>query len=214
MLPEKWIDSAYISNHPVVHMEYLKVDCKIGEKGMIDDEEVEALTEEQCYQLMREAAQARYDTDHADEVKVELKVSFIHLGDTEEYRQYRDMETLHLYDRVLIHDTPIGLRATAQVKSFVWNCLTERYESITLGDVFDTLGSSIAGYDLDRECVRYEKLHRGTIKQLRSGLATSKELKETNDSLQSTMYTANTATRNITAIIDQLRTNYQIDINL
>lgn len=214
MLPEKWIDSAYINAHPLICMEYLKVDCKEGEQGMVDDEEVASLTKDQCYTLMRKAAQERYDTDHADEVKVELTVSFIHLGDTEEYRQYRDMETLHLYDRVLIHDTPLGLRATAQVKSFVWNCLTERYESITLGDVFDTLGSSIVGYDLDRECVRYEKLNTGAVKRLRSGLATDKELKETNASLQSTMYTANTATRNITSIIEQLRSNYQIDIHL
>ena len=117
-----------------------------------DDEEsedtpasdIEPFTKEQCYELMRQAAAEEF-AKGCDMPDLTLDIDFIHIGDTEEYRQYRNLERVFLYDLVRIRHAPTGFVAKAQVSGYEWDALTKRYKSITVGNVFAVESSAVAG---------------------------------------------------------------------
>lgn len=92
-----------------------------------------------------------------------LDIDFIHIGDTEEYRQYRNLERVFLYDLVRIRHAPTGFVAKAQVSGYEWDALTKRYKSITVGNVFAVESSAVAGYQLTEGAVTATKIAPGSV---------------------------------------------------
>lgn len=72
---------------------------------------------------------------------VTIEVNFIMLGDTEEYSQYRMLESVHLYDTVTIRDKRIGIEATAKVCQVDYNVLTGKMNAVKLGTATAKLGT-------------------------------------------------------------------------
>ena len=153
LLPEQWIDSPHIGEYPVIHTGTLTVsDAKeviVEESGDEESEgtpasDVEPFTKEQCYELMRQAAADEF-AKGCDMPDLTLDIDFIHIGDTEEYRQYRNLERVFLYDLVRIRHAPTGFVAKAQVSGYEWDALTRRYKSIKVGNVFAVESSAVAG---------------------------------------------------------------------
>ena len=66
--------------------------------------------------------------------KQNIKVDFIALWQTEEYKDVAPLERVRLCDFVTIEYPALGVEATAKVIKVVWDALTERYESIELGE--------------------------------------------------------------------------------
>lgn len=77
--------------------------------------------------------------------KVSLEVSFVHLGDAEEYKEFRDLETVHLCDTVTVKFRELGVDAEAKCIKTVYDCLTNKYDSISLGDSKASLADTVAG---------------------------------------------------------------------
>ena len=123
LLPEQWIDSPHIGEYPVIHTGALTVsDAKevVVEESSDDEEpasDIEPFTKEQCYELMRQAAADEF-AKGCDMPDLTLDIDFIHIGDTEEYRQYRNLERVFLYDLVRIRHAPTGFVAKAQVSGY------------------------------------------------------------------------------------------------
>lgn len=171
LLPEQWIDSPHIGEYPVIHTGTLSVsDAKEvivsdGDDEQDDDEpvsDIEPFTKEQCYELMRQAAQDEF-AKGCDLPDLTLDIDFIHIGDTEEYRQYRNLERVFLYDLVRIRHAPTGFMAKAQVSGYEWDALTRRYNSITVGNVFAVESSAVAGYQLTEGAVTATKIAPGSV---------------------------------------------------
>lgn len=78
--------------------------------------------------------------------KVNLNVSFVNLMDYEEYENLALLETVHLCDTVNVIFEELGVNATAKVITTVFNCLTNKYDSIELGDAKSNLANTIANY--------------------------------------------------------------------
>lgn len=160
LLPETYVDSEYISIYPVIYTQKLDVpDAKVSD----------TMTAEQAYTAMRNAAAAEF-AKGCDLISFDLDVDFIQLGDTEEYKQYKDLQQVFLYDAVTITHSPSGLSAKAQVRGFEWDAILGRYIKVTLGDVFEVSGSTIAGYQLPTGGISGTKLVPGGVgsDQLRS----------------------------------------------
>ena len=103
--------------------------------------DVEEITTSMIDQLAQE-----YVTLHNPNVpSVSIKVSFINLADTDEYRQIGDLEQVHLCDTVKVRFPKLGVDATAKVTKTVYDVLNERYESIELGDQSSGLANTISG---------------------------------------------------------------------
>lgn len=167
LLPEKWMDSPHIGEYPVVHTGTLAVSDAKEVVVNEDDEEtpsedITPMSKDECYALMRQAAADEF-AKGCDLFDLTLEIDFIHIGDTEEYKQYRNLERVFLYDLVRIRHAPTGFVAKAQVSGYEWDALTRRYSSITVGNVFAVESSAVAGYQLTEGAVTATKIAPGSV---------------------------------------------------
>ena len=66
--------------------------------------------------------------------KVNLKVSFIPLWETEEYKELAVLEHINLCDVVTVYFEKLDIHAKAKVVKTVYDVLLDRYKSIEIGD--------------------------------------------------------------------------------
>lgn len=71
-------------------------------------------------------------------------VQFVPLGQTEEYRHLAEFESLSLCDTVLVYFPALGVNKSAKVVKTVYNTLREKYDSIEIGTLRQTLAQTIA----------------------------------------------------------------------
>jgi len=157
----KFVDSAYINNYPIVRMERLKVDGQVGK----DDgtETATTWTVQTLRAEMLKQAEARFDVDKCDLLKHEITIDFVRLGDTEEYKQFKALQKLRLYDTVLVIDPRIDLSVSVQVVEIEFDAINERVTAMKLSNIeaynlkntagFNVLNNSITGEKLTDEVV-------------------------------------------------------------
>ena len=91
------------------------------------------------------AAAEQYMTDHNIGVpEVSLNVSFVQLEQTQEYKDLALLERVELCDTVTVIFERLGVNATAQVTSTVYNVLIDAYDSVTIGNVRKNVAMTIA----------------------------------------------------------------------
>jgi len=167
------VDSPYIDAYPVPHIAELKCEnCKVGET----DEGGGKVTEAVARARMLAQANEKF-SEHCDEPGISLSVTFVNLGDTEEYAQYRNLELVFLGDYVTIVHPGIVYRETdgtirpmemlRQVVKLQWDCLTDRMRSMEVGDMNDGLLSrvTIASWQLPKG-IDGAKLIAGSINSM------------------------------------------------
>ena len=161
-LPDKWVDSE--NSWPVIIMERLNVKGQVGKDDGTGTDTV--WTEEALLQEMQTKAEERFSVDHVDAVQVELTVNFTLLGTTEEYKAYRELEKLYMYDLVRVQDPRVGLDLQLQVSRIEWDGILERYNSIKVGNVFDYGGRTVYGYHIGDGAIEYEKISTETVRRI------------------------------------------------
>lgn len=117
------VDSPYIGNYvyPKIHM--LEDD---GKKVAELKKEAQDLLDGGC-----------------DLPSVNIKVDFVALTKTVEYKDYAVLEEVFLGDLVTVIHTKMNFRKKAKVISYEWDCLLEQYNEVELGDFIPTLASSV-----------------------------------------------------------------------
>jgi phage-related protein len=104
---------------------------------------------------------------------VEVQVDFTNLGDTEEYKQYKDLQKVYLYDLVRVNDPNVGLNLQLQVSQTQFDCIAERYVGIRVGNVFDYGGRTVFGYNIGDDAIAYEKISLEAVRKIQSGVNTN-----------------------------------------
>ena len=128
-LPEKSVDSTYASQYPY------KRTVPVDFSSDWDNAPTEA--------QLRARAQAYITANKIGVPKVSIKVSFVALWQTEEYKDIAPLERVHLCDTVHIVFERYGIDASAEVVRTEWDCLTERYLSIELGEARANLANTL-----------------------------------------------------------------------
>lgn len=82
---------------------------------------------------------------------VSIKVSFVALWQTEEYKDIAPLQRVNLCDWVTIQFERLGISAKAKVIKTVYDVLTERYKSIELGEARTDLASYVVGLSAQTE---------------------------------------------------------------
>lgn len=127
-LPEIYIDSPIIENypHPVIK-EFEYSDIKLKDEN--SEEGFETIDE--LYDELRKRVLAEFNENNVDKPKINVKVNFVELSKTIEYKEYKNLETLHLGDYVTLctDDYNIKLR----VIKTKYDSLLHRYIEIELG---------------------------------------------------------------------------------
>lgn len=91
------------------------------------------------------AAAEQYMSNHNIGVpEVSLNVSFVQLEQTQEYKDLALLERVELCDTVTVIFERLGVNATAQVTSTVYNVLIDAYDSVTIGNVRKNVAMTIA----------------------------------------------------------------------
>lgn len=200
--------------HSITVAEILDVGCKVGETIEKTDGTKQTLTEADCLQMLQDEAQKRFTDDHCDRIKLTYDCQFVMLGDTADHPELAGLQQLRMYDTVRCTHPVLGVDASAQVCDYTWDAILCRFESIKLGDVFDFGGRSVAGWDLGKGALIYDKLHNNVPRRIRAGLATEEDLASTDATARSAGNTARAAANDIEEMVRQLKNNYDIDINL
>lgn len=91
---------------------------------------------------LREESQALLDSG-VDIPLVNIKVDFIPLSKTVEYKNYAILEDVQLGDIVTVIHNKMNFSKRARVISYEWDCLLEQYNEVELGDFMPTLASSV-----------------------------------------------------------------------
>ena len=94
-------------------------------------------------QELRDRANAYITSNKIGVPAVSIKVSFIPLWQTEEYKDVANLERVRLCDTVSVVFPQLHISAQAKVVRTKYNVLAGRYEEIELGDAKSNLGATI-----------------------------------------------------------------------
>ena len=81
--------------------------------------------------------------------KVSIKVSFVNLADTEEYKHILPLQHINLCDTIRVRFPKLGVNAAAKVIKTVYDVLGEKYTSLEVGDARTSLVSTTAAMSQD-----------------------------------------------------------------
>lgn len=89
---------------------------------------------------LRTAAQVIINKHDIGVPEVSIKVKFVNLADTEEYKDIQSLQKVHLCDEVTVQFEPLGISRKAKISAYEWDVLKDKYNSVTIG----TIGRSLA----------------------------------------------------------------------
>lgn len=140
-----WVDSAHISAYPTIHAAEVKYDriklaADVTGEAQEGDEIYDTLAE------LRTALQAAAEADFTagvDAPAVSLSINMILLQDTEEYKDFTDLETVSLGDTVHCTHSRLGITSDARVVAIKYDSLRNAATAVTLStlerNIFDRL---------------------------------------------------------------------------
>lgn len=127
LLEEKYIDSPFISNyHSPLYKKIEFNEIGIDEENGIDIE--------LARKNLREAA-IKLFSDDIDKPNISIKIDFIELSKTIEYKKYTNLEKVDLGDTVKIIIPKFKLNSKIRVVKTVYNCLLNRITKLELGSI-------------------------------------------------------------------------------
>ena len=94
---------------------------------------------------LRARAQAYLNTNNVGVPKVSIKLSFVNLSDTEEFKDIAAFQTVSLCDMVNVQFEKLGINTTAEVIKTDYDVLREKYNYVEIGSLRDTLVTTISG---------------------------------------------------------------------
>ena len=154
--PVKWVDSPHINEYPVIRMERLKVNGQVGK-----DDGTETATNWTAAALraeMTKQAQARFTVDKADQIQHEITVEFERLGDTDEYKDFKALQQVVLYDTVVVMDERVGLGASVTVTEIEYDILKEKITALKLTNVNPYNVKNVSGFNVLVNTITGDKL--------------------------------------------------------
>lgn len=130
-LPEKSVDSQYASAYPF--------------KRTIPYDFSQSFEEAPTVLELRTKAQAYVNQTGLGIPDVSIKLSFVALANTEEYKDIAALQTVKLCDTIQVYFEKLGINTTAKVVKYEYDVLSERYNSIEVGTIRRTLATTISG---------------------------------------------------------------------
>lgn len=131
-LPEKYIASEAADQYPYPLIKTVDMADQFE-----DDEEVTVAK-------LRQKTREYIAKNSIGVPMVSIKVSFVALWQTEEYKSIAPLERVNLCDTVTVIFEKLGVSAKAKVIKTVYNVLLDRYDSIEIGETKATMSTTVA----------------------------------------------------------------------
>lgn len=138
-LPEgEFVDSPLRSKYPKdfiseISYDYIKLASDVS--GEVQDGDIVCDSIDSLYDELRKAAKKEYEQNQIDRPSIEYNVSVFDLSRSDKYAEFKSLLKLNLGDTVKVRNRRLDIGTTARVKSIKYNCITQRMESLTIGDV-------------------------------------------------------------------------------
>lgn len=139
-IPETYVESALIDKYRKVKTDVVKFDYIKVKESPEDEEGYDTLEEAQ--EALREAAKELFN-DGLDKLLYQLDLEVTKLENTLKYEDYKDILTTGLGDTVGVEHIDIGIDIKTRVIKFTYDCIKEKYKSITIGNYIEN--------DIDRQ---------------------------------------------------------------
>ncbi len=142
ILPEKYVDADNIDDYP-----YPKIGIFEFSNIKYDPNDPNAYqTEEAVYQALRDAVEELYNNG-VNIPRVNMKIDWLELSKTEEYKNYSSLERVALGDT--IHAEIFGLDYTTRVIKTVYNPLTNMIEQFEIGTFQPSYATQMNKYQIE-----------------------------------------------------------------
>ncbi|MEW4237001.1 phage tail spike protein [Bacillus thuringiensis] len=149
-LPEKYVDSPLINKYPhpkIKVIEFKHIKAAIGENA--DDEDAVPL--EEAYRLLRQAAKDMFAIQKVDQPKANYNVKFQELSQTEEYKDYKHLQSVYMADTVTVEHQEDGIDIKAKVIAYKYDPIKKEYLDITIGNFKESFTDVSGRVDLVQE---------------------------------------------------------------
>lgn len=128
-LPEKVINSRYADRYPY--------------KRTVPYDFSQTYEEKPTEAQLRAKAQAYMNARGVGVPKVSIKLSFISLADTEEFKEVAALQNVNLCDNINVYFEKLGINTTAKIVGISYDVLREKYNSIEIGSLRSNLAGAI-----------------------------------------------------------------------
>lgn len=167
-LPELYIDSPRIGEWPHPIISALRV----------EDASLEIMSASEAYATMRAAAAKAFE-EGADAVKASFEVGYIDLSEAEGFERFRELQRLCPGDTVRCGFGHIGLEAAQRLTGYSFDCVAEKYTSVSLGAPGDTIDkAAISARQLPKAGIPASRLAAGAVsgRALKNGSVTAEKI--------------------------------------
>lgn len=141
-LPEgEFVDSPLRNKYPkdfISEITYNYIKFASDVSGEVSENDIVCDSLEELYVELRKAAEKEYSANELDKPKIEYNVSVFDLSRSDKYELFKSMLKLNLGDTLIVKNKRLDIDTTARVKSIKYDCITNRMEELTIGDVVPT----------------------------------------------------------------------------
>ena len=137
MLPEQVLYAS--GEYDYEHI--LPVDVSAGVNERLEEDQTVPTVSQ-----LRSAAREYMNENSIGVPVVNLTVSYLNLEDTDEYKNHPALDKVALGDSVTVRFPRYRVDAKARVTRTVYNCLTNKYESVHIGSIENKVTAVIAGH--------------------------------------------------------------------
>lgn len=149
-----YVDSPIINNYPVILTRTITFeDVKMREDAQEDDEENGVIicdSQTELDQALSQKCQEQYNSG-IDKPVITITADMILLQNTDQYQDYKILETVSLGDTIHIIHTRLGITTDARVISLEYDSMRKKVTQVTIGDFsynyFSDVTSSVQKID-------------------------------------------------------------------
>lgn len=131
------VDGPLINNYPIVYTRVIEYqDIKLIDDAQEDDAEngiTVCNTLEELYAALRTRANKEFENE-IDLPQITYNVDMADLSKTDLYKDYKELLKVNLGDTVHVKHRKLGIETSARVISMTYDCITQKVESLVLGD--------------------------------------------------------------------------------
>ena len=133
LLPEKFIDSPLISDSPKIKK--VEVNVKYDPNDELAFDNIE-----DAYEEMRKMTNELYSIYKVDQPEISIKIDWVELSKTEEYKNYSILERVNLGDTITV--SLYGISYSTRVIKTIYNVLKDTIEYFEIGTFRDNLSNN------------------------------------------------------------------------
>ena len=133
-IPEHYVDSPLINKYRKIKADVVKFDHIKVKESPEDEEGYNTLEEAQ--EALREACKQMFD-EGIDKLLYQVDVEVAKLENTLKYKDYKKLLEVGLGDTVGVEHIDIGINIQTRVIKFVYDCISQKFKNITLGNYIE-----------------------------------------------------------------------------